>query len=129
MIRISAIALVFSLAAIPLAPAQQSPGSPAEPKLTVSSVRLENGFRASKIIGATVYNEQNEQVGTISDLFLSRQNQVAMAVVSVGSFLGLGGKLVSVPFDKIQIGEGNKIVMPGGSKDELKGMPNVEYNG
>lgn len=129
MIRFPAIALVISFAAGLPALAQQAPGNPSDPKVTVSSVRLENGVRASKIIGATVYNEQNEQVGTISDLFLSRQNQVAMAVVSVGSFLGIGGKLVSIPFDKIQIGDGNKVVMPGGSKDELKGMPNVEYNG
>jgi len=129
MIRIPAVALIISLTSILPAPAQQSSATSADPKVTVSSVRLENGIRASKIIGATVYNEQNEQVGTVSDLFLSKQNQVAMAVVSVGSFLGIGGKLVSVPFDKIQITDGNKVVMPGGTKDELKSMPNVEFNG
>ncbi len=129
MTRILAGALVVSFALIAPVLAQQMQGNPADPKVEVSSVRLENGIRASKIIGATLYNEQNEQVGTVSDLFLSRQNQVAMAVLSVGSFLGIGGKLVSVPFDKIQIGDGNKVVMPGGSKDELKNMPSVEYNG
>jgi ribosomal 30S subunit maturation factor RimM len=108
--------------------AQEQAGSNA-PKVAVASVRLENGYRASKIIGATVYNDQNQQIGDISDLYLSRQNQVAMAVISVGSFLGVGGKLVSVPFDKLQIGDGDKVVMPGASKEELSQMPNVQYNG
>jgi hypothetical protein len=105
----------------------QPSGNPSDPKVAVTSVRLENGYRASKVIGATVYNEQNQQVGEVYDLYLSKQNQVAMAVISVGSFLGVGGKLVSVPFDKLQIGDRNKVIMPGGSKEELRKMPDVTY--
>ena len=108
--------------------AQQDNGDPATPQVTVATVRLDNGLRASKIIGSSVYNEQNQQVGNVSELYLSKQNQVAMAVISVGSFLGIGGKLVSVPFDRLQIAD-NKVVMPGASKDELKNMPNVEFGG
>ena len=51
--------------------AQQPSGSSSDPKVAVTSVRLENGYRASKIIRATVYNEQNQQVGEVSDLYLS----------------------------------------------------------
>jgi hypothetical protein len=52
-----------------------------------------------------------------------------MAVISVGSFLGIGGKQVSVPFDKLQINDGNKVVMAGATKQELAGMPNVQFGG
>jgi len=112
-------------------PSQQPQASDnsASPKVAVASVRLENGYRASKIIGASVYNDQNQEIGSVSDLYLSNQNQVAMAVISVGSFLGIGGKLVSVPFDKLQINDGNKVVMAGATKQELAGMPNVQFGG
>jgi len=130
MIRSSvALAAALVLAAGGTSFAQQPAAGPSDPKLTVASVRLDNGFRASKIIGSSVYNDQNQEVGTISELFLSKQDQVAMAVISVGSFLGIGGKLVSVPFNKLQIGDDAKVVMPGGSKDELNGMPSVVYGG
>jgi sporulation protein YlmC with PRC-barrel domain len=131
MVRSSAVALAAALvlAADGTTFAQQPAGGESDPKLTVASVRLDNGFRASKIIGSSVYNDQNQEVGTVSDLFLSKQDQVAMAVISVGSFLGIGGKLVSVPFNKLRIGDDAKVVMPGGSKDELNGMPSVVFGG
>ncbi len=129
----TALSVMLSLAVAAPAFAQQannSPAStsPADPQVTVATVRLDNGLRASKIIGSSVYNDQNQQVGSVSDLYLSKQNQVAMAVISVGSFLGIGGKLVSVPFDRLQIADG-KVVMPGASKEELNKMPNVEFGG
>jgi sporulation protein YlmC with PRC-barrel domain len=108
--------------------AQQPSGGPSDPKVTVAAVRLDNGYRASKIIGASVYNEQNQQVGDVSDLFLSKQNQVAIVVVSVGGFLGMGSKLVSVPIDKLQIDDKNKVLMAGATKDELNQMPSVQYS-
>lgn len=120
------LAVAVSFATVFPALAQQAPASGSVPKVTVAAVRLENGYRASKIIGASVYNDQNQQVGSVSDLFLSRQNQVAMAIISVGSFLGIGGKLVAVPFDKLQISQGDKVTMAGASKEELNGMPNVD---
>jgi hypothetical protein len=125
----TAFSVMLSLAVAAPAFAQQNDSNPATPQVTVATVRLDNGLRASKIIGASVYNDQNQQVGNVSDLYLSKQNQVAMAVISVGSFLGIGGKLVSVPFDRLQIADGNKVVMPGGSKEELNTMPNVEFGG
>ncbi|WP_428491655.1 PRC-barrel domain-containing protein [Rhodopila sp.] len=117
-----------TLAAAAPALAQPAPGTPSHPKLTVASVRLDNGYRASKIIGAAVYNDQNQQVGDVSDLFLSKQNQVAMAVISVGGFLGIGAKLVSVPIDKLQIDGKNKVIMAGATKDELNHMPNTQFS-
>jgi sporulation protein YlmC with PRC-barrel domain len=134
------IAALFLMATVSMAPAfGQSPaagptgtssastGSDSAAKVVVSTVRLENGFRASRIIGATIYNEQNESIGTVSDLFISKPNQVSIAVIQVGGFLGVGGKLVSVPFEKLQVDHPDKIVMPQASRDELKAMPGVEY--
>ncbi len=96
------------------------------PNLAVASVRLENGVRASKLIGATVYSEQNERVGSVDDLVMTGGDRVTVAVVSVGGFLGLGSKLVAVPFDQLKR-DADRVVLPGATKDTLNAMPNFVY--
>jgi sporulation protein YlmC with PRC-barrel domain len=127
MIRRLVPAIAVSLVAIVAAHAQ--PAANDAPKTVVSTVRLENGLRASKLIGAPVYNAQNERIGDVSDLYLSKQNQIASVVIQVGGFLGIGGKLVSVPMDKLQLDQPDKVVMPDGTEDTLKAAPNAEYAG
>ena len=56
---------------------------------------------AKTYIGQSVYNGQNESIGSINDLILQKQGGVVAAVVGVGGFLGMGQKNVAVPFDKI----------------------------
>jgi sporulation protein YlmC with PRC-barrel domain len=120
------VALSFGAAVAAYA---QQPVTADAPKTVVSTVRLENGLRASKLIGAAVYNAQNEHIGDVSDLYLSKQNQIANVVIQVGGFLGIGGKLVSVPMDKLQLDQPDKVIMPDGSKEALKAAPGVEYAG
>jgi hypothetical protein len=83
--------------------------------------------RASKVVGASVYNDQNQSIGSIDDVLMSDPDHKAgTAVISVGGFLGMGAKLVSVPFDQLKI-ENDKIVMPGATKASLEGMPEYKY--
>jgi len=83
--------------------------------------------RVSKVVGASVVNDQNQTVGSIDDLLMSdNDHKAATAVISVGGFLGMGSKLVSVPFDQLKI-ENDKIVMPGATKASLEGMPEYHY--
>lgn len=84
------------------------------------------GFRASKIIGASVVNETNETVGTIDDLIVTPNERVPYAILSVGGFLGLGTKYVAVPFNSLQMQQ-NKIMLPGATKDALKALPEFFY--
>lgn len=56
---------------------------------------------AKSYMGQSVYNGQNESIGSINDLILQKQGGVTAAVVGVGGFLGIGQKNVAVPFDKI----------------------------
>jgi len=98
---------------------------PAAPKFTTA----DNQLRAGKLVGATVYNDKSQSVGSINDILLSQdQDKAQTAVISVGGFLGMGSKLVSVPFDKLKI-EKDKVVMPGATQDALKNMPEYKYNG
>lgn len=83
--------------------------------------------RSSKVVGSSVYNDQNQSIGSIDDVLMSDSNHKAdTAVISVGGFLGMGSKLVSVPFDQLKI-ENDKIVMPGATKASLEGMPDYHY--
>jgi hypothetical protein len=50
------------------------------------------------------------------------------AVLQVGGFLGLGGRLVAVPYESLTIGDnGRKITLPGASKEELQKLAEFKY--
>jgi sporulation protein YlmC with PRC-barrel domain len=90
-------------------------------------VTADGQVRVSKVVGASVYNDQNQSVGSVDDLLMSdNDHKAATAVISVGGFLGMGSKLVSVPFDQLKI-QNDRIVMPGATKASLEGMPEYRY--
>ena len=98
-----------------------------DPALAVATVKLEGGYRASKVVGAAVYNGQNQQIGTIDDLILNHENQATLAVISVGGFLGVGGKMVAVPYGKIERTDDGKVMLQDGSKESLGKQPSFAY--
>jgi sporulation protein YlmC with PRC-barrel domain len=62
-------------------------------------------WRASKVVGLSVYNSKDENIGSISDLLMDKSGNIKAAVVGVGGFLGMGEHLVAIPFDKIKFVE------------------------
>jgi sporulation protein YlmC with PRC-barrel domain len=68
----------------------------------VSSSSFQGDWRASKVAGLSVYNDNNESVGSINDLLMDKSGSIKAAVISVGGFLGVGAHLVAVPFEKIK---------------------------
>jgi sporulation protein YlmC with PRC-barrel domain len=62
-------------------------------------------WRTSKVVGLNVYNEQNENVGSINDLLMDKQGNIKAAVISVGGFLGMGSRLIALPLDKVKFSE------------------------
>src|SRR3984893_4132270 len=87
------------------------------------------GYRMSKLIGSNVINDKNEKIGTVDDVIADKdKKQLSFAVLQVGGFLGVGGHLVAVPFDSLVIDDaGQKITLPGASKDELKKLSEFSY--
>jgi sporulation protein YlmC with PRC-barrel domain len=84
------------------------------------------GYRAKKLLGAPVYNDQNEKVGKIEDMIISPDGKLSVAIVDVGGFLGIGTHRVAIPVEQFsQIDP--KIVLPGASKQALKGLPEFKY--
>ena len=69
---------------------------------TVSSSTLRGDWRASKVVGLKVYNDNNESLGSINDLVMDKSGNIKAVVLGVGGFLGVGEHLVAVPLDKIR---------------------------
>jgi sporulation protein YlmC with PRC-barrel domain len=59
-------------------------------------------WRTSKVVGLNVYNDQNQNVGSISDLLTDKTGNIKAAVVSVGGFLGMGSRYIAIPFEKLK---------------------------
>jgi sporulation protein YlmC with PRC-barrel domain len=117
----------------PMAATTPSPTAKQSASLTSADTqKLGNAWRASKVNGASVYNDKNEKVGSVDDLIIDRNDHVVYAVLSVGGFLGMGNHLVAVPYDQLVIntdnkGKVDKVIMRGATKDSLKAMPEFKY--
>jgi len=109
-------------------PAGNGYNSPSERN---SALTDRGGVRASKVIGSSVYNDKDEKIGSIDDLVIGN-DQTLHAVIDVGGILGVGGKMVEVPFNKLQFGNvkgssDNRVVMPGATKNALNAMPDYHF--
>ncbi|WP_349774733.1 PRC-barrel domain-containing protein [Microvirga terrae] len=59
-------------------------------------------WRASKLEGLNVYNQNNEKIGDISEVIVDSSGTIQAVVVGVGGFLGIGERDVAIPFDQIK---------------------------
>ncbi len=86
-------------------------------------------LRATDFLGESVRNGKGEIVGSVDDLILSKSDNVMYAILSVGGFLGVGDRLVAVPFENISVGvlEVEGLLLYDVSKDELKKRPAFSY--
>jgi len=70
-----------------------------------SSSSYQGDWRTSKVVGLSVYNDNNESIGSINDLLMDKGGNVKAAVLSVGGFLGVGSHLVAISFDKLKFSD------------------------
>ncbi|MCB4820302.1 PRC-barrel domain-containing protein [Roseicella aerolata] len=98
--------------------------------LAVDSAAIRSGRRASKVIGSSVYNENNESIGEVDDILIPPGGNSPIAVISVGGFLGIGAKLVAVPYERLQAagGSNNRWTLTGATKDSLGSLPTFSYD-
>ena len=114
-------------------------------------------WQASKLISMNVYNTENQKIGDIKELLLDQSGKVSTVAISVGGFLGMGEHDVAVKFDQLKwvnqpvsssTSSNNKTSTTGSnqnaqdsgkrtypdhavlsaSKDQLKSMPQFDYN-
>ena len=99
----AALAGTALLAAVASAQTPTTPSDRMAPAAaSTSSSSLQGNWRASKVVGLSVYNDNNESLGSINDLLMDKNGNIKAVVLGVGGFLGVGEHLVAVPFDKIK---------------------------
>ncbi|RUL98687.1 PRC-barrel domain-containing protein [Rhizobium chutanense] len=117
----------------PAAPTQAAPADPAAPKPPVTpdvtkpagdaaqapaaaptvdtaqagyiTEQAPDQVSANTYIGQSVYNGNNESIGSVNDLILKKDGGFVAAIVGVGGFLGIGEKNVAVPMEKITVAQ------------------------
>jgi sporulation protein YlmC with PRC-barrel domain len=98
--------LVGSALLASVAFAQQSPTATGDKANMAPAAASESSFqgnwRASKVVGLSVYNDNNESLGSINDLLTDKGGNIKAVVIGVGGFLGVGEHLVAIPYDKIK---------------------------
>ena len=109
---LSSVVIVTAFAqSAPPAPAPSSPQAPMAtpapaPKpadTTAMAPASKSGqWRASKLVGLNVYNDQNEKLGDISEILMDKSGKVEGVIIGVGGFLGMGQRDIKVEMSKLK---------------------------
>src|SRR3981189_2791192 len=94
----SALLATVAFAQNPTATTDRANVAPA----AASDSSFQGNWRASKVVGVSVYNDNNESLGSINDLLTDNTGNIKAVVIGVGGFLGVGEHLVAIPFDKLK---------------------------
>src|SRR3954451_6297929 len=98
----SALLASVAFAQSPSTPSESTKMAPAAASDSSTQSSFTGNWRASKVVGLSVYNDKNESVGSINDLLTDKSGKVVAVVIGVGGFLGVGEHLVAVPFEKVK---------------------------
>lgn len=128
LLKLTALALVLSLAAPGMVPAQApgqpragdptpGPGPTDQPPWEVPFADLEG----EDVVGRTLTSADGEEIGSIEDLVIAEGAEQPEIVIGVGGFLGIGQRLVTIPVDRLRP-EGDGFVASLTS-DEIEALP------
>lgn len=85
------------------------------------------GWSAKRqVLGASVFNDQNERIGDVDDIIIAPDKAVSYAIINAGGFLQVTKHDVAVPVSQLKLVEG-KLVLAGATRDALKDTPEFEY--
>lgn len=63
----------------------------------------EKALRVSHVIGMAVYSSDNKEVGSVADVVLNADREVAYAAMSRGGFLGFGDTMFALSWDDLAL--------------------------
>lgn len=85
------------------------------------------GYRATELLGSTIYNDKGESIGKLDDFIVGSDASVSIAVIAVGGFLGVGARMIAVPASMLKGNDAGQTVLPNASKDSLLALPEFRY--
>jgi PRC-barrel domain len=91
---------------------------------SVATDETDRLIASNKVEGTAVYNRQGERLGTVYNFMVDkRSGQVAYAVMSFGSFLGMGGSYHPLPWKVLTYDTGKGGYVVDLDKDRLQHAP------
>lgn len=67
-----------------------------------AAANVQGTWRASKLVGISVYNDANENLGKINEILVDKTGKINAVILGVGGFLGVGEQNVAVNFDQLK---------------------------
>lgn len=86
-----------------------------------------NIVKSSNVLGVTVKNMENDDLGTIEEIVLDKfTGEVRYLVLSFGGFLGMGDKFFAIPWNAIHYDENQDAFTMNMSEEKLKNAPGFD---
>jgi len=136
--RVAVSILVIAFTAIFVYAAEQEGASPPPPSEsqgtgtvpeqpgTAPEKVLTEGARATQLLGKVVINTKGEQLGRVHDLILSKDGCMEYIILGHGGLLGIGDRLVPIPWKSVQTGAKSDVLIVSADKDSLEKAPSFE---
>ncbi|MEX2219130.1 MAG: PRC-barrel domain-containing protein [Phycisphaerales bacterium] len=116
----------------PAQPAERQPGmqQPGEMRAQARQGQQHFFVQGKNIAGAKVVNKQQEDIGKLDDLLVdARSGYAVYAILSHGGFLGIGDKLIAVPWRALEVlpdSNGDATIVLDATKQTLEQAPNFD---
>lgn len=82
---------------------------------------------ASRLDGNSILSSDGDDVGTIKEIMLDvRTGRVAYAVLSSGGFLGIGDKLLAIPWSALTLDTDHKCFRLAATSDQIRNAPGFD---
>ena len=92
----SAQLATVAFAQSPTTPSDSTKMAPAPATASDMSSSFQGTWRASKMVGLSVYNDSNESIGSINDMLTDKNGNIKAVVI------GVGEHLVAIPLEKVK---------------------------
>jgi hypothetical protein len=129
-LRIAALAAALMAAASASVLAQTTAPAPnSNADAAFVTVQPQGQWLASGLLGQVITNEAGEKIGAVNDVLFDKSGRIVNVVIGVGGFLGIGEKVVAVPFSSLSFTadpQGKRVVMAPLSKARLEAAPEFQ---
>jgi len=105
--------------------AQEKPVTPPPAEAIIPSENATD-MRADKLIGASVYNAEGKEVGSVKDIIFDKDGKIVGVVLKVGGLLGIGGKSVGIKWNEVEVQPQDDVLKVNYTEEQLKVVPDFK---